>query len=156
MIASGLALWTFRREALEGWLLWRLGSSDSAVRSHAAARLADLRSLRAVPHLIDEIAGDERETITWSLPAGIRNIDDFRRKHPGEALILELTPLLHALYRLGPDVKSAIHRWLMKLHKVGDPQKVDRGFDLEYHFDLFRKVWESPPRYDVTKVEYSR
>ena len=156
MIACGLALWTFRREAQDGWLLWRLDSSDNAVRSHAAARLADRRSLRAVRHLIDQIAGDERETITWSLPDGVKSISGFRRGHPEEALILELTPLLHALYRLGPEVNSAIHDWLTKLRKVSDLQKVARGFDLECHFDLLRKVWESPPSYDVTKVEYSR
>jgi hypothetical protein len=41
-----------RDDLVEQYYLYRLGSADEAVWTHAAGRLADLPSLRAVPHIV--------------------------------------------------------------------------------------------------------
>jgi hypothetical protein len=40
-----------RRQVLEEWYIWRLGSSQEKVRLEAIERLGELTSVRAIPHL---------------------------------------------------------------------------------------------------------
>src|SRR5262245_25513149 len=42
----------------EPWHLWQLDSADLAVRSHAAERLGEMRSVRAIPRLMALLEAD--------------------------------------------------------------------------------------------------
>src|SRR5260221_14784060 len=81
----------FAREAIvERWYIHRLHSEDEATRLQAARRLADMRSLAAVPHLIRAIDAEHREK-AWII------IYEFGPHNYGH----QLTPLSYALFQIG-------------------------------------------------------
>jgi HEAT repeat protein len=94
-----LAGWFFRFSILEEWYLLRLGSSDARAGDQAAEELARLRSLRAIPRLLDSL---ERN------PARLMPL--VRIGPPALAALIE---------RLGeeppPPLRPTILRWLIDL-----------------------------------------
>ncbi len=103
-VISG-AGWAQRDAIYERWLLWELDSRDDETRFAAADTLADRKSLRAIPKLVDLIIDDEREvyvryTVRDSglIPLGVSHTTG----KPG------MTPLLHALYRIGSDAERLV------------------------------------------------
>ena len=100
-----VAGWALRDAIHERWLLWELDSEDEETRMTAADTLADRKSLRAVPKLVDLIIDDEREvyvryTVRDSglIPLGVSHTTG----KPG------MTPLLHALYRIGSEAERLV------------------------------------------------
>lgn len=99
---AGTAIFA-RGAIIERWYIHRLHSEDEATRMAAARKLADMKSLAAVPHLIRTIDADPRER------AGII-IYEFGPSNYG----YRLTPLSYALYRIGTDVPDPEKEMLME------------------------------------------
>ncbi len=105
MIALGVLVllvagYAFRDRAVEQWFIWQLESEDKAVRVAAAEKLADIGSMKAVPHLIQAIETMESEN-TWDAVGG---------GPPHVRTGIVLTPIAYSLYRIGPDVLPAVRR----------------------------------------------
>ncbi len=122
LVALGLAAWSFRDGIYKEWLIWELDSDDEPTRLDAAARLGELRSLRAVPVLVDHIIDEKREAILWTpgghRPAGLFRIRLQRRPYG-------LTPLLHALHRIGPEAQALVQEALERRRKTADPPMLE-------------------------------
>ena len=107
-----------RRAIVEQWYISRLGSDDEATRLHAANRLAELRSVRAVPHLLELIEKDDRENVEtggglsfWSGPPSSKPT-----QWPEEWIAL--TPLAYAIYEIGRSASPAVTK--AQQEDVGD------------------------------------
>ncbi len=100
ILALLIAGYASRDLALEQWFIWQLGSDDKAIQVAAAEKLADIGSVRAVPHLIQAIETMESEN-TWDAVGG---------GPPHVRTGIVLTPIAYSLYRIGPDVLSAVRR----------------------------------------------
>ena len=97
LVAAAFAL---KRPILEQWYLWELDSEDEQERKSAAEKLGEMGSVRAVPHLIQAIETMESEN-TWDAVGG---------GPPHVRTGIVLTPIAYSLYRIGPDVLSAVRR----------------------------------------------
>ncbi len=122
---AALAAFLGAKPALEWWWLRELRrADDDAARVRAAGKLADLKSLRAVPDLIRLIEEDERE-------------EGF-----GSSSEIVLTPLAHALWSIGPD--ETVRRTLAA-------EKLSYG---RLHEVLAAIVQAWDEKVEVTRVEY--
>jgi HEAT repeat protein len=88
LVAVGAAGIVERDRIREEWYIWRLRSVDEETRLHAAEQLGEMRSARAVPELVRMIREEKRECVS-EMSTGI------------ERSVLTMTPLAHALYRIG-------------------------------------------------------
>ncbi len=94
------AAFSLKPVILEQWYIWKLESEDKAIRVAAAEKLADIGSVRAVPHLIQAIETMENEN-SWDAIGG---------GPPHVRTGIVLTPIAYSLYRIGPDVLPAVRR----------------------------------------------
>ena len=108
----GASAFAFRSTLLEYWYIAGLYSIEDGRRLECADKLADRKSLRAVPHLVDRIRADERETCSVSPPHGRRA--DYRHG------TVSLDPLVHALYRIGPEALPKVAQLL-----AGEDQRLN-------------------------------
>jgi len=92
LVAAGFAA---KGRIREEWYIHQLQSANEETRLHAAERLGELKSLRAVPELIRMLRANGDEG--W-----------FRR---GESDIVHFTPLAHALYRVGDGALPMLVDW---------------------------------------------
>ena len=90
-VVATIGGWLARPRLVEEWYLLRLDADDYAVRLDAANRLAERRSLRAIPHLMDVIEKESRERALVISKSTI-----------GDDPWIRFTPIVHALYRIGP------------------------------------------------------
>jgi hypothetical protein len=98
VLASGVY---FQRDRLvEAWHILWLRSADEATRLDAAERLAAMRSLAAVPHLIRVASEEPREQVRH---CGIYS----SLSTEAEEEWMELTPILHAIYTIWKETPSA-------------------------------------------------
>jgi len=74
VVVINVALWMSRDWTYETWLIWKLQSSDIEKRRDAAEELARMRSVRAVPHLLEVIAEAEMPGIEKAI-----SVDELRR-----------------------------------------------------------------------------
>lgn len=91
-VVATIGVWLAWPRIVEEWYLARLDSRDPAVRLDAALRLAEGRSLRAIPRLMELIEKESRE-----------RADVSPRTPVGEDPSVRFTPIAHALYRIGPE-----------------------------------------------------
>ncbi len=95
-----VAGYAFKDKAVEQWYIWKLESEDEAIRVAAADKLADIGSVKAVPHLIQAIETMEGES-SWDAVGG---------GPPPVRTGIVLTPMAYALYRIGRDALPAVRR----------------------------------------------
>jgi len=99
LVAAGT--WVSRGSLLETWYIHRLGSDREDARLAAAEKLGEMSSLRALPRLLKAIRKEDREHVAvtpWtSDPSGA----------PIKPQVV-LTPLLHALYEIGPAAAAIV------------------------------------------------
>ena len=125
----------FRDVAVEQWYLWKLDSHDEATRLLAAEKLGELKSVRAVPRLIELIEEEEREKVSlWASSLGHSGGIESRSG-------ISLTPILYALYEIGPVALPAVQRAI----------DIERKKPLE--LVSIRIAWQSPDR-EVRKQGY--
>ncbi len=87
----------FHTTPLEYWYIAGLYSKRDIRRVQCADKLATMKSLGAVPYLVDRIREDERE-----MPITVRTMPK----------TLYLKPLIHALHQLGPTAHPAVEHLL--------------------------------------------
>jgi hypothetical protein len=110
LIGAGL----FWRNAIkEEWLIWQLDSKDEEKRLAAAEKLAEMKSLRSVPYLVQLIEADERDGVQgWSSVIGIAGpmggASGPLRTESG----VRFTPVVFSLYRVGPGALPIVARIL--------------------------------------------
>src|SRR5262245_34435502 len=92
-----------RGAAVEWWWIRKLRSPEAAERAAAAEKLVELKSLRAVPHLIEAMRRDETEEIDHLTPLSLRS-----------GPVRPATPLLLALWKLGDPAVPALRGALEK------------------------------------------
>ena len=88
MAAGSVCAIAARSWFLDSWYILRLRAADESTRVNAAERLGEMKSLRAVPYLIRAIKAEAREAVRFSADS--------------EDVCVSLTPLLFALYSIGP------------------------------------------------------
>jgi hypothetical protein len=127
-----------RERLLERYYILRLNAADEPGRRHAAERLADFRSVDAVPHLVRRLEAEARET-------------------DGEAGLG--SPFARAICRIGfaaaPALDAAVSREWQRVAEVRRfPEKHSRrDFDTRFLQVLYeiRRAWESPARVAARK-----
>ena len=95
---------TCRERIRELWYIHRLSSADERTRAAAAERLADLKSVRAVPYIMQALREERRgpdPPQVVQFPNGMRVA---RRQ------LFASSPLARALYRLGKGCEEARDR----------------------------------------------
>ena len=148
-----LTTWALRGVFLEFWFVGKLDAEDEETRLEAADRLAGLRSLRAVPKLVDMIVDDEREMAVWD-ELVLRGFDG---QGPDYALRLQgVTPLLHALYRIGPGVEPLVKSALQRRRKTADPRTRRRIDAVE---GMYRDIRRQDPELTgdrISRLDYRK
>jgi hypothetical protein len=140
LLAGGLLT---KERLLEEWYLWRLESSIGSVRLAAAEKLAAMKSVRAVRVLMRLIQGDPREqallqmSLSVGSPSGLSAIT-LDSPTPSVASRIELTPLAHALYQIGPGALPVIEKTL----RLGEIRflKTPRDRDSPSHWRLLNTL----------------
>ena len=122
-------LFLSRDRVLEEWYVYRLSSGDEATRIHAAERLAELESVRAVPALVEAIRKDENE-LGYLDYGGGRIVRAPRR--PSRIL---LTPLAHCLFRIGAKSPQR-----SEIELLLPPDSGDRSRALQ----TVKEAWQHP------------
>lgn len=122
LIACGVA---FRRTLLVEWTIWRLGSDDVGVQAHAAQKLRELRSVRALPALFERVVEGrsslpEKERLGAFLNSGVKILCSEAIEGLGEDAVPFLVGRLadpdatarrvsaRLLRRLGPRARGAV------------------------------------------------
>jgi hypothetical protein len=105
-----------RDAIVERYWLFRLGSADEATMHVAAARLGELRSVAAVPRLLDLLRTRSEEQVLWSRPVVVpasprqaARTTAFKwlsPMDPGQRF--EMTPVPLALHHIGEPALPAI------------------------------------------------
>ena len=132
----------------ETWLIHRLGSEDKTVQHDAAAKLAELKSLRAVPRLVEMVGRDRGEKIEifvtsrQRLVAYLRTVESRQVKalvgRPSPVQLVDaggtvsLMPLGYALYSIGKRADPIVER--MERNRCEDWEVVE----------VIRKLWANP------------
>jgi len=101
LLVIGVAAFVARDRIAEEWWIYRLGSKDDATKIHAAEKLASIKSLAAVPHLLQIIESERRELFG--------NFGGGRGSTYRSGVFF--TPLSHCLYMIGPNAKDSIEVW---------------------------------------------
>ena len=65
LVVLGVTVFASRHWLRETWLIHKLGTDEVQVRNDAAAQLAEMKSLRAVPRLVELIGRDRGEIIEF-------------------------------------------------------------------------------------------
>ncbi len=115
----GASAFAFRSTVLEYWYIAGLYSSEDGRRLECADKLADRKSLRAVPQLVDRIRADERETSAGPTLTLYPLVAPQNEGSPRESV--HLHPLVHALYRIGPETLPKVAQLL-----AGEDQRLNR------------------------------
>jgi hypothetical protein len=100
-----------RDRLAERWLILQLRSANEATRIDAAEKLAAMRSVAAVPHIVRIVAEERRERITYwvgretTYAYGLRGCTAI----PGETRQgVGLTPMAHAIHSIGAEGLPAL------------------------------------------------
>ena len=130
----------------EYWQIHRLKSPDEATRLAAADRLAEMKSLRAVPYLIEAIRAEKRE----HFETYVAMWDSFKPRRSGSEEHLDFTPLAHALCRIGPESRILIEKAIarefkaeLEANKDGKPIVYD-GFCKSMILSEIIEAWGRP------------
>ncbi len=134
----GASAFAFRSTLLEYWYIAGLYSSEDGRRLECADKLADRKSLRAVPHLVDRIRADEREMCVW---VRVHSEGDRVRSEVDREEV-ELRPLVHALYRIGPETLPKVAQLL-----AGEDQRLNDVLK------ALKRAWQLPAT-SVLRGEY--
>ena len=124
----------FRATFREYWYITGLYSEDEERRVHCADELGAMKSLRAVPHLIDRIREDELEPAT----AKVHGIFNGR-------LDVHLTPFIYALYLIGPEALPDLSQLL-----AGEDQRRIKSIP-----ELLKVAWSRPEKV-VHRMSYAQ
>ena len=115
--------WLGRDALVETWHILQLESTRRERRLAAAERLAEMRSIRAVPSLLRCIRGaPEERSAPWRAirldPQRVRALETEApaKEQRDENGVLRLralpafafTPIVHALYRIGPEADAVL------------------------------------------------
>ena len=134
----GASAFAFRTTFLEHWYIAGLYSEDMGRRLECADALGAMKSLRAVPYLVDRIREDERE-----FPIRISS-----KYWPSTHY---LTPLIHTLHRIGPKALSAVKKslfanedkeWLKRIPEVLEAARLQRVIRIEYSVSKLAPNWK--------------
>src|SRR5262245_24967386 len=140
VVASGALFFERLREY---WYLLQLRSGNGEASFRAAARLGELRSLRAVPPLIRELKGRKSEAVA----IGYRK--RFGRFGEEGAGAVTLQPISHALYSIGKVAMPLVTREI-ESHSYFD-EDIQRYLDV---LEAIVLVWRFP-RIPVTSAQGS-
>jgi hypothetical protein len=105
------AAYASRDVVREHWYIFRLHSTDRDTQTAAARQLAALRSLRAVPHLLEAIRRDDREgVVEIATVEHVLTVNGACKSF--DRTIRLATPLVFALWQIGdgalPSITSAM------------------------------------------------
>jgi len=89
-----------RGAIVEQWWIWNLRSPEAADRYAAAEKLVELKSARAVPHLVEAVRADKTEDIRKFVVRKYRPVSTKGRRHDNVS-VRAATPLLLALWNIG-------------------------------------------------------
>jgi|SRR5882762_10111875 len=132
--AGSLCVIAARSWLLESWYIPRLRSPDESTRLHAAERLGEMKSLRAAPHLIHAIEAEAREAARFTPDS--------------EDVCVSLTPLLFALYSIGPAALPCLR------NALEDEPGLDPLLSPVWTAWTSHTTWDAPV--PVERVSYTR
>jgi len=138
--AVGVAVLVVTAVAARGYVVGQyyireLRSPDEAVRLRAAEALGEMRSTRAVPHLIRLLEQEKRERVQWS---GSRVATVYGPEGSTHASLqpapgIQMTPLAFALYRIG---KGALPG-LQEAERLEKQRILDEDFMIRWSSNSF-------------------
>ena len=138
----------------ELWYLGQLRSGDPAARARAAEKLGEMKSLRAVPLLIEEIRRESNEEVEIGLAQlstrrlgwiynkycfGIPPVKRFSGPSQEKDSCILLGPIGHALYSVGSEAIPLVEREVERHHSVLDLE-IQRNLDV---LEAILRAWKN-------------
>jgi len=103
-----------RGAIVEQWWIWNLRSPEAADRYAAAEKLVELKSARAVPHLVEAVRADKTEDIRGFV---VRTYRRSGARHDNRS-VRAATPLLLALWNMGDTATGGLEAAIEKEKKA--------------------------------------
>jgi hypothetical protein len=93
----GICLCHYKNGIYEEYLIMSLKSNNDEIKIDAAKHLCNLKSVKAIPKLIEIIKSDNREQANRS-----KGFFDSETTGSGKIETINLTPIAYCIYKIGP------------------------------------------------------